>query len=177
MADQGIDTTLVKWLLSGLAAGIAVLGIAIAAYAIGYHRGERHAPSAAAPAAPATTAATTTQAAATTSSAAPVVPTPQLVAAGKALYTADGCSACHSLTGAAGAGPSFKGLGGSTVTLDNGQAVKADSAYLEQSITSPDAQVVKGYHAGIMAPAIAAHDLAAKPADVRALVAFIEAQK
>ena len=50
----------------------------------------------------------------------PVTVTPALVARGKTLYTSDGCSACHSLTGAAGAGPSFKGLAGSTITLTNG---------------------------------------------------------
>ncbi|HET7046156.1 MAG TPA: c-type cytochrome, partial [Gaiellaceae bacterium] len=93
------------------------------------------------------------------------------------LYTADGCSACHSLTGTPGAGPSFKGLAGGTSTLTTGQTVAADDAYLERSITDPDAQIVKGYHAGIMAPAIASHDLAKHPADLRALVAFIKSQK
>jgi hypothetical protein len=55
--------------------------------------------------------------------------------------------------------------------------VTADDAYLERSITDPDAQVVKGYHQGIMGPAIAGHDLSAHPADLRALVAFIKSQK
>ncbi len=177
MADTGTEG-LAKWLLSGLAAGAAVLGIAIAAYAVGYHRGRHHSGAAAKPAAATTTAQTTTQPTpTTTAAAAPVTPTPALVARGKQLYSADGCSACHSLTGAAGAGPSFKGLASSTVSLDNGQTVTADDAYLEQSITSPDAQVVKGYHAGIMAPAISGYGLATKPDDVRALVAFIKSQK
>jgi mono/diheme cytochrome c family protein len=103
--------------------------------------------------------------------------TPALVTRGKQLYTADSCAGCHSLTGAAGAGPSFKGLAGSTVTLDNAQTVTADDAYLSRSITDPDAQIVSGYHAGLMAPAIASFDLAAKPNDIRALVAFIKAQR
>jgi cytochrome c oxidase subunit II len=106
-----------------------------------------------------------------------VAVTPALFAKGKQLYGADGCSACHSLTGAAGAGPSFKGLAGSTVTLATGQTVTADDAYIERSITSPDAQIVKGYHSGIMAPAISGFGLASKPADIRALVAFIKSQK
>ena len=62
--------------------------------------------------------------------AATVTATPALVARGKALYSTDGCSACHSLTGAAGAGPTFKGLAGSTSTLANDQMVTADDAYL-----------------------------------------------
>jgi cytochrome c oxidase subunit 2 len=100
-----------------------------------------------------------------------------LVAHGKSLYNADGCSGCHSLTGSPGAGPSFKGLAGSTVTLETGETVNADDAYLERAITDPDAQIVKGYHRGIMAPAVSGFGLAAKPNDMRALVAFIKSRK
>jgi cytochrome c oxidase subunit 2 len=106
-----------------------------------------------------------------------VTVTAALVARGKTLYTADGCSACHSLTGAAGVGPTFKGLAGSQVSLTEGTTVTADDAYLERSITSPDAQIVKGYSAGIMPPAIASYNLNTNPQDVRALVAFIKSQK
>jgi len=183
---QGTDG-LWRWLLGGLTGGAIILGLLIAAYAIGYHRGHHHSNAAAptastAPAATTTTAAATATATATattttTSAAGPVAVTPALVARGKALYSADSCSGCHSLSGAAGAGPSFKGLAGGTSTLDNGQAVTAGDAYLERSIADPDAQIVKGYHAGLMAPAIASFDLAHKPNDIRALVAFIKAQK
>lgn len=173
-----------RWLLGGLLGGAVVLGLLIAAYAIGYHRGQHHphttAPAAAAPTPPATTPATT--AAATTATApapatGPVQVTPALVAQGKELYTSDGCAGCHSLTGTPGAGPTFKGLAGSTVTLDNGQVVTADDAYLEQAIVDPDAQIVKGYSAGTMPAAIGSYGLAGKPEAVRALVAFIESQK
>jgi mono/diheme cytochrome c family protein len=166
------------WLLGGLAAGGILLGLLIAAYAVGYHRGQHHAAQAAAPT---TQAATTTTGGPTTpttgATIGPVAVTPALVARGKSLYTADGCSACHSLTGVPGAGPSFKGLAGGTSTLTTGERVTADDAYLESSITDPDAQVVKGYHQGIMGPAIAGRDLSAHPADLRALVAFIKSQK
>jgi len=40
-AAQGPDG-LWRWLLGGLAGGAAVLGLLIGAYAIGFHRGERH---------------------------------------------------------------------------------------------------------------------------------------
>jgi mono/diheme cytochrome c family protein len=168
-----------RWLLGGLAGGAAVLGLLIAAYAIGYHRGQDHSTGTAA-AATTTTAATSTAPATTPSKPTtlrPVQVTPALVARGKALYTSDGCAACHSLTGTAGAGPSFKGLAGGTSTLTTGETVTADDAYLERSIADPDAQIVKGYHPGIMAPAIAGFGLDAKPDDIRALVAFIESQK
>ncbi|HZR93760.1 MAG TPA: cytochrome c [Gaiellaceae bacterium] len=171
-----------RWLLGGLAGGGVILGLLIAAYAIGYHRGHHHANGTTRPTAAATTttAATSTAPATTTPKAAglgPVQVTPALVARGKALYASDGCSSCHSLTGAAGAGPSFKGLAGGASSLTTGQSVTADDAYLERSIADPDAQIVKGYHPGIMAPAIASFGLKAKPDDIRALVAFIKSQK
>ena len=41
----------------------------------------------------------------------------------------------------------------------------------------PDAQIVKGYTAGIMSAAVAGHKFADNPDDVAALVAFIKSQK
>lgn len=38
----------------------------------------------------------------------------------------------------------------------------------------PDAQIVEGYSAGLIDPAIASFDLGQKPDDIRALVAFIK---
>ncbi len=170
-----------RWLVGGLAAGGIILGLLIAAYAIGYDRGQHHPRAAAASAPPpaTTTAATTTTATTTTpaSSGGHIAVTPALVARGKSLYQSDGCAACHSLTGSAGVGPSFKGLTGNTVTLTSGQTVTADDTYLQQAIADPDAQIVKGYRAGVMPAAIASYDLAGKPDDIRALVAFIKSQK
>ncbi|HKB94939.1 MAG TPA: cytochrome c [Gaiellaceae bacterium] len=165
-----------RWLLGGLAAGGVILGLLIAAYAIGYHRGQHHPRAAVAGAAAATTAAaTTTTAPAQTGGPVPV--TAASVAQGQRLYQSDGCSACHSLTGNAGVGPSFKGIAGSTVTLTDGATVTANDTYLEQAIANPDAQIVKGYRAGIMPAAIASYNLATNPPDIRALVAFIKSQK
>jgi len=164
-----------RWLLGGLAGGAVVLGLLIAAYAIGYHRGERHTTSSTRTTAVAPPATTTTTTKPTTVT--PVQVTPALVARGKALYTSDGCSACHSLSGTPGAGPSFKGLAGGTSALTTGETVTVDDAYLERSITDPDAQIVKGYHQGIMAPAVAGLGLSAKPDELRALVAFIKSVK
>ena len=184
MSQPGDDTNtttdgLWRWLLGGLAAGGIILGLLIAAYAVGYHRGQHHSARTATNAAAPTT--TTTEPTTTTRPApagfGPVTVTPALVARGKALYTRYGCSGCHSLSGAAGAGPSFKGLAGGTTTLSNGQTTTADDADLERSITGPDAQIVKGYTAGLMAPAIASFDLAHNPDALRALVAFIKSHE
>jgi cytochrome c551/c552 len=164
------------WLLGGLAGGGLVLGLLIAAYAFGYHQGEHHTSSAVKP-----VATTTTTAPATTTPQPPALGairvTPGLVARGEVLYRADGCVACHSLNNTAGVGTSFQGLAGSTVTLSTGETVTADDAYIEQSITDPDAKIVKGYAAGIMPAAISSYDLAGKPDDMRALIAFIKSQK
>ena len=164
-----------RWLLGGLTAGGLILGLLIAAYAVGYHRGEHHSTRTETSSGPATPS--TTTAPAVSSGVGPVTVTPALEARGRMLYTRDSCSGCHSLSGAAGAGPSFKGVADGTTTLRNGQTVTADDAYLERSIIDPDAQIVKGYNAGLMAPAIAGFDLAHKPDDLRALVAFIKSQR
>jgi cytochrome c oxidase subunit II len=68
-----------------------------------------------------------------------------LIAKGKELYGAKGCLACHTLTGAAGAAPSFKGLYGREETLTSGAKIKADDAYLKESMLKPAAKVVKGF--------------------------------
>jgi mono/diheme cytochrome c family protein len=176
--DDPAPRNLPRWIGAGILAGLIVIAVAAAAYAVGYHRGKNHERTGAASAttsAPAATSPTTT---ARTTSTAPstVALTPALIAQGKRLYS-DGCSSCHSLTGSPGAGPSFKGLAGSSVALDTGQTVTADDAYLRQSITDPDAQIVKGYHSGLMTPAISGFGLAKKPDQVTALVAFIKSQK
>jgi mono/diheme cytochrome c family protein len=182
MTQNGTNSTaagLWRWLLGGLTAGGIILGLLIGAYAIGYHRGEHTTRPEASAGTPSTTdtTATTTTPAAPPSQPGSVTATPALIAAGKTLYTSDNCSGCHSLTGAAGAGPSFKGLAGGTTTLNNGKTVTADDAYLAHSIADPDAEIVEGYAAGLMAPAIESFNLNQKPGDIRALVAFIKSQK
>jgi cytochrome c2 len=177
MADHG-NESLARWLVSGLVVGAIVLGLVIGAYAIGYHRGRDHVAKTTPAAGPSTTAATTTAPTTGTSSApaGPVTATPALVAQGKQLYTADGCAGCHSLSGAAGAGPALNGVAGGSVALSTGKSVTADDAYLARSITDPDAEVVKGYRPGIMSAATKSFDLAAKPDDVKALVAFLKSK-
>ena len=67
---------------------------------------------------------------------------------GARLAREKGCLACHSLDGARGIGPTFKGLYNSRVTvLQNGTRliVTADEAYLRESISLPGAKVVEGF--------------------------------
>jgi cytochrome c oxidase subunit 2 len=95
-------------------------------------------------------------------------------ASGEELYRQYACAGCHSLDGEDGTGPSFKGLAGSTVTLEGGEEVTADDAYLERAITDPDADVREGYNAGLMKASIDSFDLGDKPEDVDKLVEFIK---
>jgi cytochrome c2 len=168
-----------RWLVGGIVGGAIVLALLVGAYAAGYHRGQHHPRSAAAAAStvpvPSTTTETGTETA--SSSSGPIVATPALITRGRSLYTADGCSSCHSLAGEAGVGPSLKGIGGRKVTLMSGETITSDDAYLVESIVSPDKQIVKGYGSGIMSAATESHNFAGNPDDVRALVAFIRSQK
>lgn len=62
--------------------------------------------------------------------------------AGERLYVSLGCAACHNQSRIA---PPVAGRFGTPVTLDDGQTVLADEAYLRESILDPAAKVVAGY--------------------------------
>jgi mono/diheme cytochrome c family protein len=94
---------------------------------------------------------------------------------GMGLYASLGCQGCHSLDGSPSSGPTFKGLGGSTVKLTNGQAVKADDKYLLESILDPDKLIVTGYQPGVMSAVIKKGQVS--PTDAKTLVDFIKQQK
>ncbi len=68
---------------------------------------------------------------------------------GARLYQMFGCMACHSTDGSlvGKVGPSWKGLFGSEREIAKGMKgkVKADAAYLRESIVNPSAKVVKGF--------------------------------
>ena len=69
----------------------------------------------------------------------------------------------------------MKGLFDASVQLTNGKTVKADDAYLIESIEDPDAEIVKGYQPGIMSGVIKPHQIA--EADAQDLVAYIKSLK
>jgi cytochrome c oxidase subunit 2 len=93
-----------------------------------------------------------------------------LLATGQSLAQSKGCTACHSVDGSSGVGPSWKGLYGKQETLADGSVVLADEAYLKRSIRDPAAQVVKGYPPIMPKTEIGDDELAA-------LLAFIESMK
>jgi mono/diheme cytochrome c family protein len=61
-----------------------------------------------------------------------------------------GCTACHSTGTNTLVGPGWGGVYGSNVELSDGSTVKADDAYIEESMVNPNAKVVKGFAQGLM---------------------------
>ncbi len=88
---------------------------------------------------------------------------------GRLLYDSLGCSACHSIDGSLGHGPSLGGLYGSDVELEGvNEPAKADAAYILESIKAPGAKTVKGFPPNYMPPYVL------KDLEYQSLVLFIE---
>ena len=68
-----------------------------------------------------------------------------LLQVGVRVFEEKGCSACHSVDGTAGIGPSLKGLWGKDEKLVGGGTVKVDENYVRESIVKPGAKIVAGY--------------------------------
>jgi cytochrome c oxidase subunit 2 len=81
----------------------------------------------------------------TTNTTAPVVVDTEAAVRGEVLASETGCLACHTIDGAAGVGPTWKGVAGATRPLVSGEQVVADNNYLFNSIVDPPAQVVSGF--------------------------------
>jgi cytochrome c oxidase subunit 2 len=112
------------------------------------------------------------------SSVATTLPSSDLASHGAVLFTQYRCNICHTTNGERAAGPTLAGLYGSNVTLDTGQTIVADEAYLRQSILDPDSQIVSGYGPSVMSAALADFTTQLNQGDtIAALVAYIESLK
>lgn len=90
-------------------------------------------------------------------------------AAGEDVFTNYGCVACHSVDGSLGHGPSLQGLYGATREIEGAdKPIKADEAYIRESILKPNAKTAKGFPPNYMPP----YEL--KPIEVDALVLYIQ---
>jgi cytochrome c oxidase subunit II len=92
---------------------------------------------------------------------------------GQKVYTTYGCKVCHSIDGTAGVGPSWKGLYGSQVKLDDGTTVTANDTYIIESIRNPGAKIVSGFQ-NIMPSSIGA---SLTDAQLKDLIEFIKSLK
>lgn len=66
-------------------------------------------------------------------------------AAGQQLAATHGCTGCHTIDGSDATGPTWQGMFGSEVTLEDGSTVTADADYIHESIVNPTAQVHQGF--------------------------------
>jgi len=82
-----------------------------------------------------------------------------------------GCASCHSLDGSKLVGPSWLGVYGSEEKLSDGSTVIVDDAYIRNSIIDPNAQIVAGYPANVMAQD---YETRLKPEEIDALIAYIK---
>lgn len=57
-----------------------------------------------------------------------------------------GCASCHSIDGSRREGPTWQGLSGSEVTLQDGSTVVADADYLRRAIEDPSSEVPLGFN-------------------------------
>ncbi len=77
------------------------------------------------------------------------------IANGQLLYDSLGCSACHSIDGSLGHGPTLSGLYGSERPIEESETlVKADKDYILESIKTPGAKTAKTFPPNYMPPYI-----------------------
>jgi cytochrome c oxidase subunit 2 len=69
---------------------------------------------------------------------------------GELIAQQNGCQACHSVDGSSLVGPTWLGLFGSDVELDDGSVVTADEDFITESILEPNAKIVAGFPANAM---------------------------
>ena len=99
-------------------------------------------------------------------------PTPsepiELVEQGERVAANEGCLRCHTTDGSPHIGPSFAGLFGTLVTMQDGSVVRADEAYLTASMMDPRELI----HAGFP-PVMPSYRGRLEPAETAALVELI----
>ena len=64
---------------------------------------------------------------------------------GQRIFQTRGCTACHSIDGKPGIGPSIKGLWDKKRVFEDGSTLIADANYIRESLVNPSAKVVKGF--------------------------------
>jgi cytochrome c oxidase subunit 2 len=65
--------------------------------------------------------------------------------AGQQLYQTLGCASCHGANGEGGRGPTLAGIFGIEQELENGARQRVDEGYIRESITNPQAKLVRGF--------------------------------
>lgn len=89
--------------------------------------------------------------------------------AGERLYRTRGCIQCHSMDGAAGIGPTFRGVIGTQRAMRSGAVLTADENYIRESILEPQAQILAGFE-----PVMPTYKGRLKDEEITALIAFMK---
>jgi len=92
-----------------------------------------------------------------------------LAGQGEQVFTAQGCSACHTTDGSTGAGPTLAGSWGTEVELDGGATAKFNEPYLKEALLNPSAQVVSGF-----SPSMPSFEGKLSEQDIAALAEYIK---
>ena len=88
---------------------------------------------------------------------------------GKIQYEQKGCQTCHNVDGTRSKGPTWKGIWGKPVKLNNGTSVTVDEAYVRESMLQPNAKVVEGFE-----PIMPTFQGLLRENEIRGLVAYIK---
>jgi cytochrome c oxidase subunit 2 len=91
---------------------------------------------------------------------------------GSHIFRTKACVTCHAVDGSRAAGPTVKGLYGSTVAIEGGTQVLADDNYIRESIMDPMKKIVKGY-----APQMPTFRGMLSDEDVNDLIAYLKTLK
>jgi cytochrome c oxidase subunit 2 len=67
------------------------------------------------------------------------------LARGRSLAETKGCTACHSIDGKAGVGPTWRGLFGKTETMADESTARVDGKFLREFIRDPKSRDIKGF--------------------------------
>jgi len=94
-----------------------------------------------------------------------------LVDRGQTIAQTNGCLGCHSPDGSQMVGPTWKNAYGNDVTLESGETVAYDEAYVQDSIRNPNDQIHEGYPANVMQPY---DESQISDEDLQALIAYIK---
>ena len=92
--------------------------------------------------------------------------------AGAILYKKKGCNQCHSVDGAGGVGPTFKGSFGNRRQWADGTSGVMDENYIRESVLNPRAKVVAGFD-----PVMPTFQGRLKENEITALIAYLQSLK
>ena len=91
---------------------------------------------------------------------------------GRQLYSDKGCVACHSIDGADGVGPTWKGLFGKNRIFADGTSILVDENYIKESILYPGEKIVEGY-----GPVMPSYKGLLEDSDITAIIEYIKSLK